>query len=475
VISWIALCGKDSIHEITRSRTKKDCDAMGKPIEAGAFGGFTGGVALTFATRLLMLVGALGASVIVGRWLGPEGLGALAVLNVTVALAVQIGSAGLPSANTYFISRDRRRLGSAWANTIIFAFVWGALLLLFVVALARINPALFGSVPTNLVVIAAISIPFQLLTLLGLNVLLAMDRIGQMNLLDSTAPVLLLCNAILVLVILHSKLSVLVTFNTAAAFVLATWVTWMIARLLKRQREVVAFRPNAALFKNTMKYGLKFSIPVMAAILIFRFDLLIVNHFRGGAEAGVYAVASQTANLLLMLPGVIATLLFPRVASDPDPQGEFAVRVTRHASFVMLIICVVSIGGSFVLPVIYGARFADAVVQLLILLPGVYLISIESVLMQHFAGTGLPVAIPIFWLITVGVSFGLNLGFVPAFGARGAAVISTVSYALIFGLVASYFQRKTGHSLRRILWLSSAERRELWSILRRTPATRTRG
>src|SRR5882724_13145107 len=204
-------------------------DATVPSIEAGAFGSFAGGVALTFATRLLMLVGAVGASVIVGRWLGPEGLGALAVLNVTVALSVQIGSAGLPSANTYFLSRDRRRLGPAWANTIIFAFVWGTLLLLFIVALARINPALFGSVPTNLVLIASISIPFQLLTLLGLNVLLAMDRIGQMNLLDSMSPVLLLFNAIIVLLILHSKLSALVTFNTAATVVLAVWMIWMIA------------------------------------------------------------------------------------------------------------------------------------------------------------------------------------------------------------------------------------------------------
>src|SRR5713226_1016738 len=178
--------------------------------EEPAYGSFKSGVALTFATRILTFVGGVGSSIVVARWLGPEGLGALAVLNVTVALALQIGSAGLPSANTYFIAQDRKRLGSAWANTIIFAFVWGALLLLFVVALAEIKPALFGSVPTNLVVIAAISIPFQLLTLLGLNVLLALDRIGQMNLLDSLSPLLLLFNAIIVLVILHSRLSALV-------------------------------------------------------------------------------------------------------------------------------------------------------------------------------------------------------------------------------------------------------------------------
>ncbi len=441
---------------------------MGKSIEEEAFSSFAGGVALTFATRLLMLVGSLGASVIVGRWLGPEGLGALAVLNVTVALAVQIGSAGLPSANTYFLSRDRKRFGPAWANTIIFAFVWGALLLLFVVALARLNPALFGSVPTNLVVIAAISIPFQLLTLLGLNVLLAMDRIGQMNLLDSMAPVLLLCNAILVLLILHSKLSVLVTFNTAAAFVLAISITWMIARRLKRQRDADAFRPNAALFKDTMKYGLKFSIPVMAAILIFRFDLLIVNHFRGAAEAGVYAVASQTANLLLMLPGVIATLLFPRVACSQDQSGEFAVSVTRHASFVMLLMCLAAAAASLALPLIYGARFADATVQLLILLPGVYLVSIEAVLVQHFMGTGLPIAIPVFWLITVAVSLGLNFALVPTFGARGAALTSTLSYALIFVLVAVYFCLKTGKTPAEVFLLRSRELRELLTRARFT-------
>jgi O-antigen/teichoic acid export membrane protein len=445
-------------------------EAMAPSIEARAFGSFTGGVALTFATRLLMLVGAVGASVIVGRWLGPEGLGVLAVLNVTVALALQIGSAGLPSANTYFLSQDRKRLGPAWANTIIFAFVWGALLLLIVVALAMIKPAVFGTVPPNLVVIAAISIPFQLLTLLGLNVLLAMDRIGQMNLLDSMSPLLVLCSAIIALLILHSTLSALVTFNTAATIVLALWMMLAIARLLNRQGDADAFRPNAALFLGTMKYGLKFSIPVMAAILIFRFDLLIVNHFRGAAEAGVYAVASQTANLLLMLPGVIGTLLFPRLASAKDQRGEFAAEVTRHASFAMLLMCVAAAAASFALPLIYGARFADATVQLLILLPGVYLVSIESVLVQHFMGTGLPVAVPIFWLVTLAVSLGLNFALVPTLGARGAALTSTLSYALIFALVAVYFCLKTGKTPAETFLLRSRELRALLTRARFAPS-----
>src|SRR6266404_894771 len=435
--------------------------ALVAPIEAAAFGSFMGGVALTFATRLLMLLGVVGSSVIVARRLGPEGFGTLAVLTATVAMAVQIGSAGLPSANVYFVARDRKRLGPVWANSLAFAFGGGAMLVAIVVTLGKISPAMFGDLPFGLILIAAIAIPFQLLSLLGLNLLLAMDRIGQMNFLDSMLPVLILLNSIVVLFVLHAGLPVLISFNSGAALVLAIWMMLAIWGLLSRQSEAQAFRPNVELFQKTIRYGLKFSIPVMAAILIFRVDLLIVNHFRGAAEAGVYAVASQVANLLTMLPGVVAMLLFPRVAYSQDPHGEFAIRVTRHVSFLMLIMCVAVAAGSFLLPLVYGARFADSTIQLLILLPGVCLIGIESVLVQHFTGTGLPVAIPIFWLVTLAVSVGFNLALVPVFGARGAAVTSTLSYSLIFLLVAAYFCMKTGRRPVEIFLLRSREFRDL--------------
>src|SRR5712691_13492958 len=146
-------------------------------IEGQSYGSFTSGVALTFGTRLLMFFGVFGSSIIVARWLGPEGLGVLAVLNVTVFLTLQIGSAGLPSANTYFIARDRKRLGPVWANALVFGIVVGGVLALTIVALAIVEPSMFGRVPFRLIVIAASSIPFQLLLILGLNVLLAVDRI----------------------------------------------------------------------------------------------------------------------------------------------------------------------------------------------------------------------------------------------------------------------------------------------------------
>jgi O-antigen/teichoic acid export membrane protein len=433
------------------------------PVEAGAFGSFASGVALTIVTRLLMLLGTVGGSVIVARFLGPEGLGALAVLNTTVVLALTLGTLGLTSANTYFIAKDRKSLAPVWANAIVFGLLGGSLVAGVVVALAKFVPTLFGGVSANLVLIAALSIPFQFLLAFGVNVLLGMDRIRRLNFLDAMAPVLALCNAIVVLLVLRSSLKVLVSFNTAATVMLAGIMIWSVARVVSRQQERMSFRPNGRLFKETLAYGLRFCIPLIAAILIFRVDLLIVNHFRGPAEAGVYAVASQVANLLTMLPAVVGTLLFPRVASYQDPSGEFAIRVTRHVSFVMLVMCAVVAAGSFALPLIYGARFVDATIQLLILLPGICLIGIEAVLVQHFVGTGLPRAIPIFWLITLAVNIGLNLMLVPVFGARGAALVSTLSYALIFVLVTTYFWMKTGRRVAEMFFLRRDELLDLFS------------
>src|SRR6266496_5469205 len=87
-------------------------------------------VAWTFAARILMIFNSVVAGIIVARWLGPEGVGQLAVINVSVATIVQLGSLGLPSANIYFIAHDRNHLASAAVNSLLFSLVVGSALAL---------------------------------------------------------------------------------------------------------------------------------------------------------------------------------------------------------------------------------------------------------------------------------------------------------------------------------------------------------
>ncbi|HEV7843502.1 MAG TPA: oligosaccharide flippase family protein [Pyrinomonadaceae bacterium] len=429
-------------------------------------------VAWTVIARFLIMAGGLVASIIVARVLGAEGLGALAVINVTVAVALQFGCAGLPSANTYFISKDRRELAPVWANALLFGLAAGTLLAVLVAVLAYLRPTLFGSVSFQLILTAIISIPFQLVTFLGLNVFLGIERIAQFNLLDAFSQSFVLVNAVVALVVLDSGLTVLVALNTAASILICGAVIWMIGRIVAQQKEGRTFRPDMELLRRMAHYGVKFHVAVVASLLIFRADLLIVNHFRGEAEAGSYSVASQMAMLLMMLPGVIATLIFPRVTAARDREGHLIMRATRHTSFIMLVVCLMAVPAAFLLPLLYGPAFRDVPVQLLILLPGIYLVGVESVLVQYFSSTGLPVAIPLFWVVTLLLNVLLNLLFVPTFGARAAAFASTASYALIFLLVVFYFRRKTGNSFSQTFMLRRGELRELFARVRKSSAVR---
>ena len=421
---------------------------------------FSKNVATTFVTRIVMVSGGLATSIIVARWLGASGLGVLTVINVTVALAVQIGCAGIPSANTYFISRNRNDLPRAWTNSMVFALVAGVLILVALVVITRSRPSMFGVVPVSLITLAAFSIPFQLLTLIGLNVFLSVGQLNKFNLTDASTQLVLLLNAILALILLGFGLGALVALNTFTMMLTGSVIAVLVSALV-RTVGAVSRRFDWEFFKRTLRYGIKFHICVVAGIVIIRADLLLVNHFRGSAEAGVYAVAGQMGNLLLLLPGTIATLLFPRVASDPDPRGDFTARVTRYTAFIMFLICLAAAAFSFALPLIYGSAFRPATLQLLILLPGVYLMAVESVMVQHFTGTGLPGVIPVFWAVCVLFSLTLNVILIPSYGATSAAVVSTLTYALIFVLVAIYFRLKTGNGFAAALLMQRDEMREL--------------
>src|ERR1044072_4702597 len=119
---------------------------------------FSSQIGWTFATRLLMIFNSVVAGIIVARWLGADGVGQLAVINVAVATIVQLGSFGLPSSNTYFIAQDQSHFRAAAINSLVFALGIGSFFALALVAIAALRPDWFGFVSPTLIRIAAISI-----------------------------------------------------------------------------------------------------------------------------------------------------------------------------------------------------------------------------------------------------------------------------------------------------------------------------
>ena len=411
-------------------------------------------VAGTFGARLLISAIGVLSGIIVARWLGSAAMGIISSLNVMALLAITIGNFGLPSSITYLVARDTGSARAVLRNAIVFGLTAGTLLGASIVLIVSFRPHLMGEVPFALVVLACAALPFQMVSYLCLAVHLGLEKIRSYNLLDLAMQSMTLLAAVTMITLLRGGVWEFVAFGTAANVLMSVVI---VATAYAATSESDA-TPQRAVMRDMLRIGSRFFVALAAGILILRGDLLIVNYFRPSAEAGVYAVATQASIFLHLIPNVISTMLFPRTSNDQDESGEKTCRVTRHSVVLLTMLCLAAVPCAFLLPLLYGPEFKDVPFLFLLLLPGVFLLGLETIQVQHFTGLGLPPRIPAYWVITLVFTLALDLVVVPRFGSWGAAAVSTASYALIFVLVAHYFHKETGRSYSE----SFVMRRDEW-------------
>jgi O-antigen/teichoic acid export membrane protein len=208
-----------------------------------------------------------------------------------------------------------------------------------------------------------------------------------------------------------------------------------------------------------MRYGGRVWVSCLLSFLVIRSDLLLVNYFRGTAEAGVYSIAVQIADTLLLLPVTIGMILLPRVAAESEGrQDEVTARVLRHTALFLgaLVVAAFVLVGP-VVRLLYGPGFEGAIAATRCLLPGIFALGLNGVLMNHFSGRGMPPVTLLAPLAGVLINVALNLVVVPRFGIRGAATTSSAAYILMLVLCLGAFLRRGRVGLRRSLVPGAAE------------------
>jgi O-antigen/teichoic acid export membrane protein len=136
----------------------------------------------------------------------------------------------------------------------------------------------------------------------------------------------------------------------------------------------------------------------------------------------------------------------------------------------LAMVVAVGVAAQWLIPVLYGSEFTDATTALLLLLPGFFALAIETVVMNFLAGDGSPPIV--YWGPFIGlvVNLGANMYVIPRWGIDGAAVTSSVGYAVVLALVLGYYLRWTRSRLAEVVL---PRREDLRALLRSdaTPAT----
>jgi O-antigen/teichoic acid export membrane protein len=424
---------------------------------------FRGRVTLTLLGRGVTVGLGLVSSVVTARWLGPDGRGLLATLSVLTGLSLQFGNPGLHTGNVYFVSRQPHRASQILGNTLVVSLAAGLLAALVSSSVALLQPGWFPGIPLGLILLTAAVLPFQFMILLYQNTLLGLNEVAAFNLFE-------VGNKILTLAALAAWLMLLGGGAPGAVVLFAGMAVLFGAASALYCARRVPFRPvfDRGLFAEMIRYGGRVYVSCLLSFLVIRSDMLLVNYFRGTAEAGVYSIAVQIADTLLLLPVTIGMILLPRVAGERDDrQEEVTARVLRHTVLMMTVLTAAA--GIAVAPVVrllYGPGFEGAILATWCLLPGVWALGLNGVLMNHFGGRGMPPVTAMAPLLGLVLNVGMNLVVVPRFGIAGAAVTSSAAYGLMLAVSLAAFLRGGRVGLRRSLLVGAGEIRGLLGLER---------
>ncbi len=209
----------------------------------------------------------------------------------------------------------------------------------------------------------------------------------------------------------------------------------MIAYLIKYRSFESLSLPSIPEGKLLMRYA---SLALMANFvyfLVYRADYWFVRHSpvssKDGYDLGNYIQVSKHGQMLLILPQIIASAVFPQTASEIDRlsvRNTLSLLARGFVVVYIIIIAVIAVIGEWLFPFVYGATFDRMYWPTLLILPGIWALSVMVLLAAYYSGKG-NVKMNIYGgLLSVVIVLVGNYLFTFRYGMIAAAVISTVAY-----------------------------------------------
>jgi len=414
--------------------------------------------AITFSSQILIFTLGLTTSIILARVLGPTGKGIYTLIILVPTVMLKLGSLGIEAANVYFTGSKQYKTKDIISNSLLSSILLGLILILLFWGIfhLKIFHDFFISNQINpyYLWIVVLTVPLSLLSGYLRNILLGKEEIITYNKLNIFQSIFHLTAIVILLLIFVQGV-----LGATIAYILTTIFVTLVIILFIKNFDEISLNYNRKLFKDSAKYGVKAYFGNLAQFLNYRLDMLLVAVFLTPTEVGYYSLAVGIAEKLWMLPGAIATVLFPRISSLQDKEANnLTPRIARHTFFIIFILSLIlAILIRPLIKILFGITFLPSVNPLLILLPGIVALSSAKTLTADMAGRGKPQFGAYSAFISLAVNIPLNLWLIPKWGIAGAAFASSVAYIIATIVVIIAFIKISGKLWTDILLIKKQD------------------
>lgn len=196
----------------------------------------------------------------------------------------------------------------------------------------------------------------------------------------------------------------------------------------KQQLSIAAV--NTTVLKKLFAFsGLAFAGNLLF-FLLTRIDYYFVNKYCSAAALGNYIQVSKLGQLLVLLPSMIAAVLFPYTAGSEEKvfleKTQFFCRVITWVFIPLLLGLAVT--GFWLLPLLFGDDFNMMYTALLLYMPGFFALSIITVLAAYTGGRGMVGTNLAATAAALVIMITGDILLIPLCGIDGAAISSSLSY-----------------------------------------------
>lgn len=237
-----------------------------------------------------------------------------------------------------------------------------------------------------------------------------------------------------------------------ATFFVAGLVVYF-SYIIQNRREGSFGLPSKQQLKPFFKYTFTALAANVVFFLVYRIDYLFVRYSPvcTAADLGNYIQVSKLGQSMFIVPQIIASVVFPRTASGDDSMriSNIIMVIARMFSQLFLIGFIVTVFfGDRIFTIVFGESFDKMQLPMLILIPGIFSLSVLTLLSAYFSGKGKIKVNLQGAIIGLIIMITGDFIFVPRYGIIAAAAVSTLSYAANFAYAMFQFYKD-----RSISWI----------------------
>lgn len=382
--------------------------------------------------------------IVLGRDLGPEGLGVYTLAFTIYLFGMQFAAFGIGSALTKYVAEfldDQTTIRNYVSSGMTSSIITGTLMGIVLYLLAPFIAISFFHVPEleSLIQMTALCYPFiaiQKAVLGTLNGFRKMHLYAFLNIVQNVTVV-----AVSIVLVLFFGMGVT---GAVIGFVGPTILISALCPVLIRDW----IRPgpslwNVAALRATTVFGFYVVLGNSIGFLNNQIDSIMIGYFLNPTEVGIYAVAVLLAQTLTLIPSAVQRVTAPVTATlygKGDIEGVrtfFYSTLKKSLLFSAGSAILIAVFGSYIIDLFFTDEYLVSYTPLLILLLGYAIGASFGAVGATLASIG-EVRIPFRISAICGVlNVILNVLLIPIFGINGAALATTMTMILNFGITVA--------------------------------------